>query len=83
MKNLAILLCSILVLLPVACTWDFHGPCHRATVLRKEATNTYGPKRAEVLKEMMAAQNECDTKNQEEREKQHKRHQAALCFSKM
>jgi|GEM_PF-6474947 hypothetical protein len=72
MKKPVMLLCALTSLLAAGCALDFQGPCHRATVLRKEATTTYGQKRADILREMIAAQNECDKKNQKAWEKQQK-----------
>ena len=46
------------------CTWDFVGPCHRATLLRKDAEHASGLKKAELLGKADGLQAECDRNNQ-------------------
>jgi hypothetical protein len=64
MKILPLLIALVLALQLTGCTWDFVGPCHRATLLRKDAENAQGLKKAELLGKADGLQAECDRQNQ-------------------
>jgi hypothetical protein len=64
MKKYNMLLIAIAVMLLQGCAFDFMGPCHRATLLRKEAMDVKGLKKAELLGKADALQAECDRNNQ-------------------
>jgi hypothetical protein len=53
------------VLLFQGCTWDLMGPCHRATLLRRDAEHATGFKKAELLGKADALQVECDKQMQQ------------------
>jgi hypothetical protein len=68
-KEVAVKKCSVMIvvcigLLLQGCTWDFVGPCHRATLLRKDAEHASGFKRAELLGKADGLQGECDRETQ-------------------
>lgn len=65
MKKWKAMLVMAIVLLLQGCTWDFMGPCHRATLLRKDAEKVAGLKKAEMLGKADALQGECDKQNNE------------------
>lgn len=60
----------VVALLLQGCTWDFVGPCHRATLLRKDAEHASGLKKAELLGKADGLQAECDRINQKVYESQ-------------
>jgi hypothetical protein len=64
MKKFCGMLVMAIVLLLQGCTWDLMGPCHRATLLRKDAEHATGFKKAELLGKADGLQAECDKINQ-------------------
>ena len=64
MKKYCAMLVMAVVLILQGCTWDFMGPCHRATLLRKDAEHASGLKKAELLGKADGLQAECDKEMQ-------------------
>ena len=65
MKKWSVILVLAVVLLLQGCTWDLMGPCHRATLLRRDAEHASGFKKAELLGKADALQAECDKQMQQ------------------
>jgi hypothetical protein len=70
MKKHAMMFAVAGVLLLQGCTWDYAGPCHRATLLRRDAEHATGLKKAELLGKADGLQAECDRNNQKVYESQ-------------
>jgi hypothetical protein len=64
MKKYCAMLVMAVVLILQGCTWDLMGPCHRATLLRKDAEHVSGLKKAELLGKADGLQAECERNNQ-------------------
>jgi hypothetical protein len=64
MKKWSVIPVVAVLLFLQGCTWDFVGPCHRATLLRKDAEHASGLKKAELLGKADGLQAECDRNNQ-------------------
>jgi hypothetical protein len=64
MKKWSVIPVVAVLLFLQRCTWDFVGPCHRATLLRKDAEHASGLKKAELLGKADGLQAECDRNNQ-------------------
>lgn len=65
MKKTGAMVGIAVVLLLQGCTWDLMGPCHRATLLRRDAEHAAGFKKAELLGKADALQVECDKQMQQ------------------
>jgi hypothetical protein len=65
MKTIMVTLITAGALVFQGCTWDLMGPCHRATLLRKDAEHASGLKKAELLGKADGLQAECDRQMQQ------------------